>query len=60
MRGGETMKTTPKAAFLEKKGTTLEKKDMAMDKKQGIKENSKLDLSRDAMMAKLKNARGMK
>jgi hypothetical protein len=45
---------------LKSKTTSAEKKDMAMDKKQGIKENSKADLSRDAMMAKLKSSRGMK
>jgi hypothetical protein len=39
-----------------------EKKDMAMDKKQGIKENSPKDMKMDSksMMASLKNARGMK
>jgi len=39
-------------AKMNKKMMPFEKKDMAMDKKRGIKENSKVDLKKDAMAMK--------
>ena len=48
------MKSQPKMSAAQ------EKKDKAIDKKQGIKENSKPDLSKDAMIQQLKSTRNMK
>jgi hypothetical protein len=55
-RWWETMKTQPKTSAAQ------EKKDTAIDKKQGVKENSAKDMKMDSkeMMASLKSARGMK